>query len=138
MKALSIRQPWAWLIIYGGKDVENRSWKTNYRGEFLVHAAKLIDYHAYGELIAKGVKLPAIKDLQTGGIIGKATITDCTFNPPNRQWYMPLPSHPVYAFVLKDPQPSRFMQYPGKLNFFDIPDDQLNINFKSIFDPTNL
>lgn len=138
MKALSIKQPWAWLIIFGGKDVENRSWRTNYRGEFLVHAGKSIDYHAYDHLIAQGVHLPAIKDLQTGGFIGKVTITDCTFNPPNRRWYMPLPSHPIHAFVLKDPKPCRFMQYPGKLNFFDVPDDQLNINLKSIFDPVNL
>lgn len=40
MKALSIRQPWAWLIVHGGKDIENRSWHTKFRGRFLVHAAK--------------------------------------------------------------------------------------------------
>lgn len=39
MKALSIRQPWAWLILHGGKDIENRSWNTNFRGRFLIHAA---------------------------------------------------------------------------------------------------
>jgi hypothetical protein len=39
MKALSIRQPWAWLIIAGIKDIENRRWATNHRGPILVHAA---------------------------------------------------------------------------------------------------
>ncbi|WP_229215634.1 ASCH domain-containing protein [Duganella sp. CY15W] len=40
MKALSIRQPWAWLIVNGYKDIENRSWSTNVRGKVLVHASK--------------------------------------------------------------------------------------------------
>lgn len=40
MKALSIKQPWAHLIVSGVKDVENRSWKTNYRGRIFVHASK--------------------------------------------------------------------------------------------------
>ncbi len=39
MKALSIIQPWASLIATGIKDVENRTWRTNYRGEFLIHAS---------------------------------------------------------------------------------------------------
>ncbi len=43
MKALSIRQPWAWLIANGYKDIENRSWRTNFRGEFLIHAGKKFD-----------------------------------------------------------------------------------------------
>jgi hypothetical protein len=40
MKALSIRQPWAWLIVNGYKDIENRSWATKFRGPVLIHAAK--------------------------------------------------------------------------------------------------
>lgn len=38
MKALSIRQPWAWLILHGGKDMENRSRRTHMRGRICVHA----------------------------------------------------------------------------------------------------
>src|SRR5438045_8559495 len=38
MKALSIRQPWAWLIVNGHKPVENRSWSTKYTGKLLIHA----------------------------------------------------------------------------------------------------
>ena len=38
MKALSIKQPWAWLIVNGFKDIENRTWRTKIRGEFLIHA----------------------------------------------------------------------------------------------------
>ena len=40
MKALSIRQPWAWLILHGGKDIENRDWATRFRGRVLIHASK--------------------------------------------------------------------------------------------------
>ncbi len=45
--ALSIRQPWAWLIINGYKDIENRSWPTNYRGTFFIHASKTFDNTGY-------------------------------------------------------------------------------------------
>ena len=40
LKALSIRQPWAWLIVNGFKDVENRNWRTHWRGRLLIHASK--------------------------------------------------------------------------------------------------
>ena len=40
MKALSIRQPWAWMILYAGKDIENREWPTRFRGRVLIHASK--------------------------------------------------------------------------------------------------
>src|ERR1051326_1498970 len=43
VKALSVRQPWAWLIIYGGKDIENRDWPTSHRGPTLIHAGKQWD-----------------------------------------------------------------------------------------------
>jgi hypothetical protein len=38
MKTLTIKQPWANLIAHGIKDIENRTWKTNYRGKVLIHA----------------------------------------------------------------------------------------------------
>lgn len=39
MKVLSIKNPWAYMIAHGIKDVENRTWKTNYRGELLIHVS---------------------------------------------------------------------------------------------------
>ncbi|MCC7374294.1 MAG: hypothetical protein IT581_06545 [Verrucomicrobiales bacterium] len=38
--AISVRQPSAWMIIHAGKDIENRTWRTKFRGRVLVHAAK--------------------------------------------------------------------------------------------------
>ena len=43
VKALTLRPPWAWAMIYGGKDVENRRWRTAYRGPLLIHAGKNAD-----------------------------------------------------------------------------------------------
>jgi len=39
LRALSLRQPWAWLVTNGSKDIENRSWHTNHRGPLLIHAS---------------------------------------------------------------------------------------------------
>ena len=44
LKVLVVRQPWAWLIVNGYKDIENRSWRTRYRGALLIHA-RLIGRH---------------------------------------------------------------------------------------------
>jgi hypothetical protein len=40
IKALSVRQPWAWAILYGGKSLENRSEPILYRGSILTHAGR--------------------------------------------------------------------------------------------------
>lgn len=44
---LSVRQPWAWLLCAGLKNVENRNWRTNYRGELFIHAGKSFDWDAF-------------------------------------------------------------------------------------------
>ena len=44
MKVLSVRQPWAWLIVAGYKDIENRTWSTPYRGELAIHASSSFDF----------------------------------------------------------------------------------------------
>jgi hypothetical protein len=43
LKILSIRHPWAYLIANGDKDIENRMWRTKYRGPFLIHASLALD-----------------------------------------------------------------------------------------------
>ena len=73
MKALTIRQPWATLIMQGVKRYEFRSWKTNFRGEVLIHAGKGIDKEAVERLKKY---LPEGK-LPLGKILGKVNITDC-------------------------------------------------------------
>jgi hypothetical protein len=43
LKALTVQQPWCWAIAAGHKDVENRTWSTNYRGPLAIHAGKTWD-----------------------------------------------------------------------------------------------
>lgn len=56
MIALSIRQPWAWLILNGWKDIENRDWTTRVRGRILIHAAKGGSRRDFEEAIEFGLK----------------------------------------------------------------------------------
>ena len=112
MKALSIRQPWAWLIIHGGKDIENRTWKTKYRGPVLIHAGKKIDMAAYSRLADEGIGLPPIDELETGGIIGQVDIADCV-NCSDSAWF----GGPL-GFVLENPKPLSFSPCIGRLYFF--------------------
>lgn len=72
MKVLTIKQPWASLIINGYKRYEFRSWYTNYRGELLIHAGKSVDKEAM-----KRLEKYLDFDIPIGKIIGKVNITDC-------------------------------------------------------------
>lgn len=71
MKVLTIKQPFASLIVEGLKEYEFRTWKTKYRGEFLIHAGKGVDKKAMEKF--KDFNL----DYPSGCIIGKVTLTDC-------------------------------------------------------------
>ena len=72
MKVLTIRQPWATLIMQGDKRFEFRSWQTKYRGELLIHAGKGVDKEA-----VKRLEKYLPKDLPLGKILGKVTLVDC-------------------------------------------------------------
>ena len=71
MKVLTIKEPWATLIIEGHKKYEFRSWKTNYRGKILIHAGMSIENDVLERF--KDYNLKCSK----GAIIGEAEITDC-------------------------------------------------------------
>src|SRR5262249_45422591 len=74
MKALRIRQPWAWLLANGYKDIENRTWNTNFGGAFLIHAGKAFDDAGYAWVKRNFPRIPMPKkeEFQRGGIVGKA------------------------------------------------------------------
>ena len=56
MKVLSVRQPWAWAIAHGRKDVENRSWPTQWHGRLAVHASARWDEDgAYSRQVIKAL-----------------------------------------------------------------------------------
>lgn len=72
LKALTIKQPWASLIMLGYKGFEFRSWRTNYRGKLLIHAGQGIDKQA---MLRLEKYLP--RELPMGKILGKVTLVDC-------------------------------------------------------------
>ena len=72
MKALTIKQPWATLIMQGDKRFEFRSWQTKYRGDLLIHAGKGIDKEGMKRLQKY---LP--EELPYGKILGKVKLVDC-------------------------------------------------------------
>lgn len=127
MKALSIRQPWAWLIVNGYKDIENRSWPTRFRGPVLIHASKGMtreEYEDVADLLAwqsgirkMGIQLPAFEELERGGIVGIATITECSAQAESPWFFGP------YGFHLRDAKTLPFVPFKGALGFFDVPDD---------------
>ena len=72
MKVLTIKQPWASLIMLGLKKYEFRSWKTEYRGELLIHAGKGIDKDGMERL-----KKYIPENMPTEKILGKVKLIDC-------------------------------------------------------------
>ena len=114
MKALTIRQPWAWLIVSGKKNIENRSWNTNYRGKFLVHAAAAFSTTPLEEIEDHfHVKLPQCDEMLRGGIIGSCELVDCVTEHRSKWFEGP------YGFVLKNAKLRRFERTGGKLGFWD-------------------
>lgn len=77
MKVITIKQPWASLIVNGYKKYEFRSWKTKFRGEVLIHSSKQQDK----EMMKRFEKLNL--DYPAGVILGKVTITDCLLVTPS-------------------------------------------------------
>lgn len=120
MKALSIRQPWAWLIVNGHKDIENRSWRTNHDGPFLIHASKGMTRREYEEARqfaeSQGVQIPASDELERGGIVGQASLSHC-YQGHHSPWYFG-----PWGWHLYDARPLPFRPCKGRLGFFDVCD----------------
>lgn len=141
VKALSVRQPWASLIIAGLKPVENRTRPTKYRGSLLVHASlgplrggpwaercgnkcqgQCDDHvcHALDWLDEQGCGYPV------GAVIGQVDLVDCVQGHPS-PWAAPGAWHWVLANPKKFDAP---VPYPGRLGLFDAPDPDPEHLFK--------
>lgn len=146
MKALSIRQPWAWAILHAGKRIENRDWKgyggnsgrdKGFRGEFLIHASKrpnptatkreALDFRDFCR--ERRIQLPdgetpgklTINDLfrNCGGIVGVARVVDIRPNGDNPldPWAIP----GLLGIVLEDVRPLPLIACPGALGWWPVP-----------------
>lgn len=122
VRCISVRQPWAWLIIHGGKDIENRDWPTKTRGRVLIHAAKGCTWGEYDQACKyafaagkNGLSVPRFSKIQRGGIIGSVEIVDCV-SASTSPWFFG-----KFGFVLRNPVALPFRPYRGALGFFDVP-----------------
>ncbi len=141
MRALTIHQPWAWLIVRPDitkphersamyavgkmKDIENRSWHSNVRGRILVHAGvsyspRTHDYLCRWIREHFDIHLPAFHCLPRGGVVGEVEITDCVRESTSR-WKDP----DSFGLVLRNSAPREFVPFKGKQRWFDVPDELL-------------
>lgn len=143
MKALSIRQPWAWLIAHGIKTVENRTWKTEFRGRFFIHASEKFDmtgknYAEFKRELEQGAREDGIdltlpvspSDFEKGGIVGAVDLVDCVTECEDEYdclWHVP----GNYAFLLDNAEPLPFRPMKGKLHFFEINESHRIPEFRS-------
>lgn len=129
MRALSIRQPWAWAILHAGKDVENRTWRTSVRGPVLIHAGMKPSVQDDMEVVcdlatnmgnegdmprAHFEELRRVHPMRFGGIVGVAEIVGCVSDHPSRWFFGP------HAFALRNARAVPFHPCRGRLGFFDV------------------
>jgi hypothetical protein len=127
--ALSIRQPWAQLILQGRKRLELRTWATTHRGLFWVHAPKVLDDHASQRFKIEGAF--------RGGVVGYCRL-DGVFPIDANRWDMWRSEHleggefpgslfgwmVTHAVALADP-----VEVSGRLGFFELPIRVLDMIF---------
>lgn len=118
--ALSVRQPWAWLILNAGKTHENRTWPARFRGWCLLHASKGMtvaeyeDAQGFAHSIDARLTFPKFHDLARGGIVGAVRIDDCV-DYSDSPWFCG-----PYGFVIGKAVPLPFTPLKGALGFFTI------------------
>lgn len=126
MKVLTIKQPWAGLILAHGKDIENRNWPTKLRGRIAIHSSAridpgdlwdahcLLDHPLLEHLARAGVRQFHGPGFQPGHILGTVEIVDCVTASESPWFFGP------YGFVLRDPvlfkEP---IPAKGKLGFWE-------------------
>ena len=124
MKAITIKQPWASLVAVGLKDIENRSWKTNYRGRVLIHAAAApvkeglaaLNNTQLFDLMNRENWEAEFESLPNGSIVGSVEIVDCVQNHPSK-WAQEGFWHWVLANPVLFHEPITGVK--GKLSFWE-------------------
>lgn len=124
MKALTIKQPWAQLIAYGIKDIENRTRPTNYRGRIAIHAGMTVSFERLvvgltpfqldrvafhnltcldADLAQKDLLMSPVSAWLKSAIIGEVEIVDCVIGHPSI-WAERAPrgEKTIYNWVLKN------------------------------------
>jgi hypothetical protein len=122
LRALSIRQPWAWLILHAGKYIENRDWQPRnpglrFRGRCLVHASLKLEPidDELRERVRRtsGVEIPQPGELPRGGIVGQVDVIDIVQQSPSPWFEGPC------GLVLTNARSLPFRACRGLLGFFE-------------------
>lgn len=131
--ALTIWQPWAWLIVQGYKDLENRSWSTPHRGTLQIHAGRRFDDDfdwEWAQAILErdhNAAMPTSLDaFPLGGIVGRVTLIACAERGQRVEGWSPgrlfIDDSPWFTgrfgWALKDPQPRAFQPCRGNQGLF--------------------
>ena len=77
MKALSLRQPWAELVMQGKKTLELRNWAVSYRGPLAIHAGKTLPVWAFRSVLEAHGFRKAFLELPLGAVVATCTLVDC-------------------------------------------------------------
>jgi hypothetical protein len=114
LRALSVRQPWAWAIIHAGKNIENRSWQNQYTiSTIAIHASLGQDDLA---LLPRHVRHPTYQELVHGAIIGLVDVVDVVEKHRSKWFIGPL------GWLLKNSRPLRSpIVCGGKLGLWPVP-----------------
>lgn len=117
MKALSLKQPFAELILQGRKRIELRKWNTHFRGDFLIHSSKASDKMA--------MKKFGFSNLPCGFILGKVKLVEVKKyknkkeHEKDKNLHLASSSWGDYGFVLENPVRIEKISAKGSLNFWN-------------------
>ena len=127
--AISVKQPWAALLVAGVKTVEVRTWATRARGPVLIHAAKTADDRPEGWALVNAPELQALAALR-GGIIGRADLASCVryrtaeafaaaaeAHRNAAEWFRPAG---LFGFVFQNLRPIAYHACPGRTLIFTV------------------
>lgn len=120
MRCLSVCQPWAWALIHGPKRVENRTWKTSYRGPLLIHSGKSHKWDM--PTLPDGTDVPT--DLAYGVLVGVVDLVDCvpyivSLGP------FAIPGH--WCWIVENPRPCEQVAWKGQLSLFEVPESAIQL-----------
>jgi hypothetical protein len=121
MKALSVRQPWAWAIVTGIKKVENRSRPTRHRGPLVIHASRSRRY-LKADYAALLPNLPPIEQLEFGALVGVVEVVGCV--PVAEVEGDPFAVGP-WCWVLAGARQVRSIPFKGQVGIFRVPEQFL-------------
>ena len=120
IKALTVRQPWAWAIISGRKRVENRSWSTRVRGRIAIHSSQQPerDWRRLAGMLEDAATWNACRESPNGAILGTVELVDCVGESDDYAFV----GGPVYGFLLANPRPLRRpIPVRGRRRFWTVP-----------------